>query len=66
MQNFVDAILDGAKLIAPGAEGIHSLELANAITFSALKSDTIELPLSAIAWEKKLRQLSQKTKRRKK
>ena len=29
MQNFVNAILDGEPLIAPGAEGIHSVELAN-------------------------------------
>jgi predicted dehydrogenase len=29
VQNFVNAILDGEPLIAPGAEGIHSVELAN-------------------------------------
>ena len=29
MQNFANAILDGEPLIAPGAEGIHSVELAN-------------------------------------
>jgi len=66
MQNFVDAIIDGKPLIAPGAEGIHSLELANAITFSSLKDDTIELPLNAGAWERKLKELSKKPKRRKK
>jgi predicted dehydrogenase len=31
MQNFVNAILDGEPLIAPGEEGIHSVELANVI-----------------------------------
>ncbi|HEX7470535.1 MAG TPA: Gfo/Idh/MocA family oxidoreductase [Verrucomicrobiae bacterium] len=63
-QNFVDAILDGEKLIAPGAEGIHSLELANAITFSSLKDGVIELPMSGATWAKKLRQLGRKSKRK--
>ena len=36
MQNFVNAILDGEPLIAPGAEGIHSVELANVILYSSL------------------------------
>src|SRR5213079_1870083 len=29
LQNFIDAILEGAPLIAPGEEGLHSVELAN-------------------------------------
>jgi len=56
-QSFVDAILEGATLIAPGAEGIHALELANAMTFSSLLGETIKLPLDAAAWEIKLEQL---------
>src|SRR5690349_2611806 len=40
MQNFVDAILDGAPLIAPGAEGIHSVELANVMLYSSLIGET--------------------------
>ncbi len=35
-QNFVNAILDGEPLIAPGEEGIHSIELANAMLYSGL------------------------------
>jgi predicted dehydrogenase len=62
-QNFVNAILDGEKLIAPGAEGIHSLELANAITFSSLKDDMLELPMSGAAWAKTLRKLGRNSKR---
>lgn len=63
-QNFINAILTGEKLLAPGPEGIHSLELANAITFSSLQDDWIELPMNGKAWETKLRQLGKKAKNR--
>lgn len=56
-QNFVDAILDGAPLVAPGAEGMNSVELANAMLFSSLAGQTIELPLNGAAYEAKLQQL---------
>jgi predicted dehydrogenase len=65
-QNFVNAILDGEPLIAPGAEGIHSLELANAMIFSSLLGQTIELPLDGAAWEKQLNQLITESKTAKK
>jgi predicted dehydrogenase len=57
MQNFVNAILDGEPLIAPGAEGIHSVELANVILYSSLLGQTVELPMDSAAYEKKLHQL---------
>jgi predicted dehydrogenase len=56
-QNFVDAILDGAPLIAPGAEGLHSVELANAMLYSSLTEQTITLPLDGAAYEAKLQEL---------
>ncbi len=56
-QNFVDSILDGAPLAVPGEEGIHSIELANAMLYSGLMDRTIELPLDAAAYEKKLNEL---------
>ncbi len=56
-QNFVDAILDGVPLIAPGEEGIHSIELANVLLYSGLMDKTIELPLDSAAYEKKLNEL---------
>lgn len=62
IQNFVDAILDGAPLIAPGAEGIHSIELANVLLYSSLKGETIELPLDAAAYERQLEELSKGSK----
>ncbi|MDW7980282.1 MAG: Gfo/Idh/MocA family oxidoreductase, partial [Verrucomicrobiales bacterium] len=39
-QNFVNAILEGEPLIAPGADGLYSIELANAIVYSALIGQT--------------------------
>jgi hypothetical protein len=56
LKNFAAAIRDGEPLIAPAAEGIHSVELANAMLYSALIGQTIELPLDGAAyashWEK--------------
>jgi predicted dehydrogenase len=57
MQNFADAILDGATLIAPGQEGLGSIELANAMLYSSLMGETVELPMEGAAYEKKLQQL---------
>lgn len=57
LRNFVAAILRGEPLIAPAAEGIHSVELANAILLSSLEEKTIELPLAGAAFEKKLKKL---------
>jgi len=57
MQNFVDAILDGTPLIAPGPDGLYSVELANAMLYSSLINQTIELPLDSAAYERKLQEL---------
>ncbi len=66
MQNFADAILDGAPLIAPGVEGIHSVELANAMLYSSLLGQTIELPMDSAAFERRLQQLIAESKHKKK
>jgi len=66
MQNFVEAILDGTPLIAPGAEGMNSIELANALLFSSLQNETIALPMDSAAWKKKLDQLIAESKFEKK
>lgn len=55
--NFVNAILDGEPPIAPAEEGIHSVELANAMLSSALNDVTVELPLDADAYEAFLSEL---------
>ena len=57
MENFVAAVLDGAPLIAPGRDGLLSVELANAIVFSALEGREMSLPMDAAAWETRLQGL---------
>jgi len=57
MQNFVNAILNGEPLLAPGAEGIHSVELANVLLYSSLLGQTVELPMDSAAYERKLNEL---------
>lgn len=66
MQNFVAAVLDGAPLIAPGAEGIHSVELANAMLYSGLLGQTVELPMDSAAFEHKRQQLIAESRHEKK
>jgi predicted dehydrogenase len=56
LRNFADVILAGVPLIAPAAEGIHSVELANAMLLSAFEDRTITLPLDGLAYEKALQQ----------
>jgi hypothetical protein len=58
MQNFAEAILDGTPLLVPGAEGIHSVELANVMLYSSLLGQTVELPMNSGAFEQKLAELS--------
>jgi len=47
MQNFAEAILEGKDLIAPGVEGIHSVELANAMLLSSFHETTVRLPIDS-------------------
>ena len=55
--NFLAAILDDEEPIAPAEQGMHSVELANAMLYSSLTDSTIELPLDGEAFEQKLCQL---------
>lgn len=57
MKNFVEAILDGAPLMAPGAEGMGSVELANVMLLSSLLGQTVELPMDSAVFERKLQEL---------
>jgi len=66
MQNFIEAILDGAPLLVPGEEGLHSVELANVMLYSSLIGQTVELPMDGAAFEKKLQQLIAESKFEKK
>lgn len=54
LQNFADAILRGAPLIAPASEGALSVELANAMLHSTFTQAPVVLPLDAAAYEAEL------------
>jgi len=62
LRNFVNAILHGEALIAPGAEALPSLELTNAILMSAVEDRTIDLPLSAPDFSRLLQELQSQSK----
>jgi predicted dehydrogenase len=51
IRNFVDAILDGTPLIARAEEGIHSVELANAMLLSSFEDQPVDLPIDPSAYE---------------
>lgn len=59
LKNFTNAILHGEPILAPAAEGIHSVELANAILLSSLDDRCVDLPLSAPRFAKRLARLKQ-------
>lgn len=66
LKNFVGAILRGEELLAPGSEGINSVELGNAILMSSLLGKKIDLPMSGAAYAKLLKKLVAASKSRKK
>ena len=43
--NWVESIRTGSPLLAPGAEGINSLEISNAMLLSAWTDDWVTLPI---------------------
>jgi predicted dehydrogenase len=51
LQNFVDVIQGKAELIAPAVEGINSVELGNAMLYSALHQQPVQLPLNEVQYE---------------
>ncbi|MDQ0233047.1 Gfo/Idh/MocA family protein [Metabacillus malikii] len=55
-QNFVDAILKGTPLIAPGEEGIKGLSLSNAMQLSAWTDDWVKFPLDEEMYYKYLKE----------
>jgi len=57
IENFADAVLNGAELIARGEEGIHSVELANSFLYSSLKDETVNLPLDSAKFAETLNEL---------
>lgn len=55
LQNFTNAILDGEILVAPAPEGIHSVELANAMLLSAWTAKPVSLPIDGKKYERLLK-----------
>jgi predicted dehydrogenase len=65
-ENFADAILKGEALIAPAVEGLHSVMLGNAIMLSSFLNETVEMPIDEDLYSKKLMELIQGSRYRKK
>lgn len=59
LENFAEAILDGAELIAEGCEGINSLSISNAAYLSAWTDDWIQIPSDEKLFESYLAKLCQ-------
>jgi predicted dehydrogenase len=59
-QNFYEAIVNGAPLIAEGASGIYGLELANAINYSSHSGQPVEFPVDRQAYAALLAKLQGK------
>lgn len=55
-QNFVNAILKGEKLLAPGLEGINGLQISNAMHLSSWIDDWVDIPVDADLFYEKLKE----------
>jgi len=62
LRNFTEAILTGEALIAPAEEGIHSVELANAMLYSSFLNGPVDFPMDGAAYEQKLMELIRSSK----
>lgn len=51
LNNVLQAVRGEAELIAPAADGLHSLELAGAMIYSTWINDDVQLPLDSAAYE---------------
>jgi len=58
MENFADAVLDGAPLVAPAAEGLNSVLMGNAILHSSFQGHRpVEMPMDEAGFAKELQDL---------
>jgi predicted dehydrogenase len=64
LRNVVAAIRSDTPLIAPAPEGIHSIELANAMLWSSATGQTAELPLDPAVYEAHLAKLAAGSRRK--
>lgn len=56
LNNFVSAVVRGEMLIAPAAEGLNSLSLANAMLLSTWSQERVNLPLDSARYQSALEQ----------
>ncbi len=64
-RNFCRAILYREPLVTPGAEGIYSLELADAMILSSFRKKTVKLPINANEYEELMDELKRKSRSKK-
>jgi predicted dehydrogenase len=58
LENFAEAVLDGGTLIAPAAEGLNSVLMANAVMQSSFNDHRpVEMPMDEAAFARKLEDL---------
>jgi hypothetical protein len=55
--NFINAILDDEPLIAPAVQGLHSIEIANAMIMSGIQQTTVDIPMDRDAYDLFLKDL---------
>lgn len=60
-QNFVDHLLKGEPLIAPAEEGLHGLELGNAMLMSGLTARPVPIPTDRTAYQQLIDELIRKS-----
>ncbi len=60
-RNFCRAILYGEELVAPGAEGLWSVELANAMILSSHKEERVRIPIKRSEYEELLERLRRRS-----
>jgi predicted dehydrogenase len=54
LQNWVHAIAKGVPLLAPGVEGLHQVELANAIQLSGWTDEWVTIPVDSARYRTEL------------
>jgi len=64
-RNFCRAILYDEPLLTPGAEGLYSLELADAMILSSFRKKRVKLPLNANEYEELMEELKRKSRPKK-
>lgn len=56
IQNWIEAIVNGAPLLSPGVEGVKALDISNAIYLSSWLNETVELPVEPDLYFEKLQE----------